>query len=464
MRIDVGVVTARVVDATIEERSWVREYLTFPDKNARFTPSGKPKSMYGIMDNFPAGMVDLVVKRAPEEGYKVEVLDRTSPVPPLPAEEVDLGWLREDQALAVKIALQRRRGILHLPTSFGKTEVAVGLVRAVPAPWLLIVHRTTLARQAAERFERRSAEHGVDLGRVGIIGDGQWTEGERFTCATFQSLYAALKKGDPRARSLLERVRGLIVDEAHTLPSETFYATANAVKRADYRIGLSGTPLARGDRRSVLAIAAMGPVIYRVRTSVLVESGQAAKSKIRMVEVEQGSGAATWASVYNTLVVKSEKRNKALVGAALRAEKPALLFVKEIAHGRLLEKMLLRAGMRSAFVYGGHSEDGRDVAIDRLVRADLDVLVCSNIFQEGVDIPCLRSVINGAGGRSTIAALQRLGRGMRVERDAQGNVTKDTFELWDVFDRGNSWMERASRERRAAYTKEGHAVELVTDG
>lgn len=471
MIIEITNTMARVTHASLDEREWLREYLSFPDPKARFRQSGNGRvQMYNIvLDEFPGGLLALVKHAAPKHGYTVEVFDKTTFVPPDP--EADLAWLRPDQLEAVTKALNRRRGILHLPTSWGKGEAAVALARAVPQEWLFLVHRSTLADDIASRFMARNAAHGVDLGEVGRIYTGCWSEGSRLTCATFQSLAAALKKGDSRARTLLQRCQGLIVDEAHVLPADSYYSVAMMATKAAYRIGLSGTPLARGDRRSVLAIASLGPVIYRMGSQEVIARGDAAKPHIRMVEVDHststtGSAAAlahgaTYQGVYGNLVVRGKKRNATLIQIAKLAEKPGLLFVKEVRHGKLLEKALLNAGIRAGFVWGNHSPDYRKTMIDRLVRGDLDILVCSIIFQEGIDIPCLRSTINGVGGASVIAALQRLGRGMRVERDQTGAVIKFTFEMWDILDRGQEWLENHSKIRRRAYMKEGHTVEVL---
>jgi superfamily II DNA or RNA helicase len=119
--------------------------------------------------------------------------------------------------------------------------------------------------------------------------------------------------------------------------------------------------------------------------------------------------------------------------------------------------MLENAGMRTEFVWGAHETWLRSKILDRLTHDKLDVVVCSSVFQQAIDVPELRAIVNGAGGASVIATLQRLGRGTRR---AEG---KDSFELWDIVDRGNRWLERHSRERIRAYEGEGYTVETVPE-
>jgi superfamily II DNA or RNA helicase len=306
--------------------------------------------------------------------------------------------------------------------------------------------------QAADRFELRTP--GV---RAGRIGEGAWDEGDGVgVCATFQTIYRGLKRHCKRTKALLESVVGVVVDEAHTLPAASFFAVLMRCVNAVYRMGVSGTPLARSDQRSLMAVAALGPVVYRVRAEVLIEKGVLAKPTVRMQTVMQQSDCPTWQGVYGEAVVRSAVRNSAIVACAVKATKPALVFIKEVSHGKKLMRMLEAKGLRAEFTWGQHSNDWRTTMIDRLVRADLDVLVCSVIFQEGIDIPSLRSVIIGTGGKSVIAAIQRVGRGMRIERNAAGEVIKDSFEVYDIWDRGNRIMERHARLRLKSYQADGY--------
>jgi superfamily II DNA or RNA helicase len=285
---------------------------------------------------------------------------------------------------------------------------------------------------------------------------------------TFQTLAAAARNPSREARGRLEQFLagfdGVFVDECHVLPAQSFWRVAMMLGNAHWRIGLSATPLDREDKRSVYAVGALGPVVYKIGAQQLIAEGRLARPTIRLAKVQQEFREVDamglpkrwpWQKVYEEGVVRSGVRNRTLLAATQRAEKPALVFVKDLAHGKAFARALEKRGVRSDFVWGSASLRTRQDAVRRLERGDLEVLVCSVIFQEGVDIPELRSVVIASAGKSVIAALQRIGRGMRT---AAG---KDTFEVWDVADEGNAWLARHAKARRRAYQREGYQVATV---
>jgi superfamily II DNA or RNA helicase len=329
------------------------------------------------------------------------------------------------------------------------------------------VHRSQLADDIATRFELRSP--GLVAGRI-LEGGWDIPEDAQLVAATYQTLKATLESKHEwkraMAEKLLKNAQGLIVDEVHTAPAETYLALLMRT-RAYYRFGVSGTPLERNDAKSQYAIAAIGPLIYQIKPQLLIERGILAKPTVRMATVEQyGSAAAGWATVYKNLVVKSKRRNKKLIDYAKRCTKPGFLFVEQKEHGHALVKQLFAAGLKAEFVWGKHSIDYRKSLIKRLILGHFDLLVCSRVFNEGIDVPELRSVVIGSGGKSLIAVLQRLGRGMRVDRDRAGAVRDggDVFEVYDILDQGQRWLEKHAKVRRDAYLADQYELLIEEPG
>jgi len=455
----------------------IAEYLASVRKH---TPDPRLRLYNRAKGVFLTGLLALVRARAPEHGFSVEEVD-TRPGRAASRSELDLSALAGDpmtlrpyQVDAVTAALtgpagvpnpgcpgwvpanvDPGRAILHLPTGAGKSRMAVGIAHATEGVWLFLVHRNHLAADVEKRWNDTAGRvEGCAAGSIGAGGD--WREGERFTVATLQTLYAAL--GTKRFRNLAKRVTGVIVDECHVAPAKTFLKVIASFEHATYKIGLSGTPLARGDKRNLVAVGALGPVVYRCRADELIDKGYLSQPTIRLVpiyqELEHGE---TWTDAYEELVRDSVHRNAAVARCALICERPGMVFVEREIHGKRLEKFLRSRGLNAQFVYGKTHKRARQQAIRDLGSGDLDIVIASKVFNDGVDIPSLRTCVMAAAGKSEIAALQRVGRALRVEPG------KSAATIYDFGDKGYFKLNAQVHERLGAYQREGYPIVVDRD-
>lgn len=440
-----------------DEMTWLRSFLTFGDAEAKGDPRAKEQvSLYNVFDNsFPAGMLDLVKREAKKTGtIKVEVADaRDVPCAPIPLESVQASLaefgaeLRAYQCDAIRAALRSVRGILQLPTGAGKTTIAVALIESLPTRWLFVVNSADLVDQGAKRYRSLTGKE------CGVIAEGKYSTGT-VTFATFQSLLA--KRDAPAVQEYLRSVRAVMVDEAHTVAADTFFDVLGMLPNAYYRFGLSGTPLSRSDRKSILAVAQIGSVIYKITPGELTKLGYLSEPRITLLEVSQrGAYDEHFSRFRKKYIVQSRRRNAAVLEAVEKVAKPALVFVKEVDHGRALVKEIEALGVSCALVWGEKTVEQRGQAIKALERRDIEVIVCSSVFTTGVDIPFLEGGVNAAGGKSVIDTLQRLGRGLRVTAD------KKTFDWFDIADTGNRWLADHTKDREAAYKQAGYTTRRV---
>lgn len=457
MKLVVGNCVTKVTELTEPEVQWlsrlVRSYEHVhaspdPDSDGRFeVTKDRPVTLQNA--EIPTGIVPLIRRSALEAGLDVQLVDTRVP-PCQPDPNADLRWLRDDQREAVEAAVQQSRGLIQLTTAAGKSEVIIGLTRVLPCRWLVLTQRTSVAVNMSARFDRRNREHGIiSLGESGLVAGGYWTIGERLTCATFQGLLGGIKNRAPMAREVLLSAEALAVDEAHGVAADTCYQIAMATPNAYHRYGTSATPLDRSDGRNLLVVAAIGPIIHKRSAATFMDAGLVARPLVEMVSVDHdGEAPATWDEAYNKLVVDSVERNTLLLDEVERAAKPCLVFVVQLRHGVALRRAMVVRGLRAEFLWGRHHIDYRTDAFARLCGGELDVIIANTIAEQGVDLPELRTVVVAGAGRSVIATLQRLGRGMRL---APG---KSAFKVIDLADRNVRWLERHSRARERAYKRD----------
>lgn len=464
MIVELQNVRAYVRNATEAEHLWLSDYLSWADDKAwvrKWKGYGKSSADYvrlydRVDDSYPAGFTRMMAKAAEGHGFTVQVVDgRIKPNAlslPLPA------GLRDYQVETCNIGLKRTRGVVWAATGAGKTQVAMGWVESTPIRWLFLVNQTQLGLQARDRYR---AFCGQD---AGVIAEGEWkpdNAAHGLTVATFQSLYAKLKQDSSMpdhklAVAFLAGIEGVIVDECHVLPADSFRKVLDYCP-AYYRLGLSATPLSRGDRKSMYLIGCLGSVVHRIPAKTLIDAGVLAKPIIRFKAHHQESERTTWQGAYNEIIGKGGKspRNVLVCKLAELAAKPCIVFVKDLDQGMWLAKALTRGGQPVEYVDGKTPTKQRQAMVTRLERGDTDILVASVVMNQGIDVPQLRSIVNAAGGSSTIATLQKVGRAMRRVPG------KDTVEIWDIKDTGNKWLERHTRERIASYETEDYDIEFI---
>ena len=331
------------------------------------------------------------------------------------------------------------------------TVISTSIMQVLECKWVFLVHKKELLHQTAERFKEFTGED------VGLIGDGLWDGSKRITVATVQTLYSALKGNKDKkkkATTFINSIEGLIVDETHRVASSSYFKTTLQFNNAYYRYGLSGTALKRSDNKDMKTVGVIGPIIFNIKPQTLIDKGFLAKPKITMLRVEQYPEGYNWSTVREKMIVESSLRNRLVVREVERISKPCLVFVQLKNHGKILKNMILEKGFNVDFVWGDKDTSQRRAAIKALQRGELDVLIASKIFDEGIDIPSLSSVIIASGGKSHIDIIQKIGRGMRI---VEG---KTEFEAIDFYDQGQKWLAKHSIERKTSYEEKGYDVEV----
>lgn len=394
---------------------------------------------------FPSGMIPYIIENAKKRSIGIDWDWKQSP-PYGDLTIADLSemfsYLNQHQIEAFEIMRKHRMGILKHAMGAGKSEQAIVFAYSIPHNTVFIADEKSLLYQAKDRWEKRTGT------KAGIIGDGKY-EIEKFTVASFDSLYAHRKSLELRA--YLDSIGCMIIDEVHTCAAKTYWSIAMSIP-AYYRYGLSATPYGRSDGMDPYVCAAVGPIIHEVGIEDLYGTRLVPPKVIfydyDTVKDDYDFRSGGWIS----LIKSNRKRAKALLELFRIAPKPCLVFFEWKDHGYKLFKMTEKTGLNASIIHGNHSAFQRKQAIDRLNSGEIDILFASRIFAKGVDIPEVRSCINAAGMKAAIPALQKLGRGLRL---VEG---KESLVYFDLVDSGYPTNKEHSRIRYKIYKKEGLEV------
>lgn len=366
------------------------------------------------------------------------------------------------------------RGVVVLPTGTGKTYVALLAIAHVGRPTLVVTPTIPLMNQwYGELLRAFSACGGSPLtlgpspeGRgekdaIGLMGGGYY-DLQPLTVTTYDSAYIHLERWGNKF--------GLIVfDECHHLPSPSYqFAAVGAI--APYRLGLTATP-ERADGRDALYAELTGPIVYRREIKQLagdflaeyrvvridVELTPEEKERhdqaraiyrqfVRERRISMGSPAGWQRFIQETCrhpdgraAFQAYREQKRLALAA-----PAKInLLDELLHTHALDRMIIftydnasvyeiaRRFLVPAITHQTKTRERQQI-LERFHAGQYNVVVTSQVLNEGVDVPAANVGVILSGTGSVREHVQRLGRLLRKHGDKQALlyevVTRDTAE------------------------------------
>lgn len=327
------------------------------------------------------------------------------------------------EQLAAERAHGRHRNLLVAATGTGKTVVAAfdyrNTCRAEGGrPRLLFVaHREEILRQAMRTYREvlRDPEFG-DL----LSGDHQ-PERSDHLFATIDSVTSR----DLVATAGADHWHTVVVDECHRLAADRFDAFVTFV-RPQILLGLTATP-ERSDGRPItpyfdqrpdgspavelrlwhaLDLQLLAPFEYYACDDATDFS---AVPWDRPGEREAIDNLVTGNDVRARLVVNEWRR---LASDAVRSR--AIVFCVSVAHAEFMTDRLNRAGLPAACVVGTTNPEDRRRAPQRLLSGELCALVTVDLYNEGIDLPMVDTLLLLRPTQSPVLFQQQIGRGLRM--------------------------------------------------
>ncbi|HLM73147.1 MAG TPA: DUF3427 domain-containing protein, partial [Polyangiaceae bacterium] len=97
----------------------------------------------------------------------------------------------------------------------------------------------------------------------------------------------------------------------------------------------------------------------------------------------------------------------------------ALGFCVSVRHAEFMASRFAERGVPALAVTGTNSVEQRRAAIDALQRREVNVLFTVDLFNEGIDLPWVDTILALRPTESATVFLQQLGRGLRLHRDKE---------------------------------------------
>lgn len=369
---------------------------------------------------------------------------------------------RDYQIKAAEVAIQNDFGIIRAATGSGKTLIVTLIVAMLGKKSAVFVIGTDLLYQFHEFFTKIFPNK-----KIGIIGDGLceigdiniisvWTAGKAFGLND----KSILLENDEKEKSLnddnkekiinlLSKCKVFIFDECHICSCSTVQTITSNIE-PEHVYGMSASPW-RDDGSDLLIESVLGSRIVDISATKLINEGYLVKPIIKFVRVPQYHKALkkNYQSVYRTYICENDVRNNLIVDYTEKlvklGYKPLVLY-NSVKHGEILQGLISKK-VSCVLLSGKDKMEVRKKAKQDIESGEIQVIIASKIFDIGVDIPALSGLIVAGSGKSSVRALQRIGR---VIRPYKG---KKQAAIVDFIDQTH-YLKKHSQARKKIYSLE----------
>jgi len=463
---------AQIISDDVDFLKRLHKNLSFKQDGVEYTPAfrnGWNGYTYILTktNKFPIGLLDHVKEFATDNSIEFTVEDLRPKATILDPIDISKKLTklkmppRDYQLDAIRAVSENQRGIIRAATGAGKSLIAALITAYLNKPTTVYVIGLDLLKQFHDLFSQIFKEE------IGFIGDGV-CEVRRINIATVWTIgrTLSLKKSEifqdeddegeefnpsntQKILKMLSETRVHLLDECHICTTDTINALYKNIN-PEHLYGLSGTPY-RDDNTDLLVEGILGKKIIDISASLLIDKKVLAQPIIKFISVPSISmPMEQYQSVYKNYIVENIARNNLIVNQTkelLNKKYTPLVLFKTIRHGETLFEMMKESGVKCEMLYGNDSIDRRSEVKLMLINKEIDVILASTIFDLGIDIPVLSALILAGGGKSSIRALQRVGR---VIRAYPGKTHSAIVDFYDQ----TKFLKKHSMKRYKIYSSE----------
>ncbi|KKM08236.1 hypothetical protein LCGC14_1725860, partial [marine sediment metagenome] len=407
-----------------------KKIKTRDGKERRVGGTAKYQDAYFIgkrSGQFLSGFLPRVIEYCKDKDISIQVIGREKLAPDVLIPTIPEITFKPFQKDLIIKASNRQRGVILAPTRSGKTIIAAGILSMFPkAKVLFLCHSITILKQTMTKFKK----FGFD--DVVFVGEGSKDLSGRIVVASIRSM-VSIDIVD--YENLFDIV---MIDEIHHLSGKKteyfrFMKTTNAVMR----LGFTATMPTKEEAKLCIE-GSLGPVIGELKVNEAIELGIIMKPYITLVSVPSVTSILELKKykgdkgIYRKGIVENRPRNRLIMvktSARVKDGKSVLILVKQTDHGDILKTLGESLfDLDITYIQGSTDSDVREKVRVAFDEKKIKVVICTVVWKEGIDIPSLDCVINAAGGKSEIATLQAIGRGLtKIEG-------KDETEIIDFLD------------------------------
>lgn len=368
---------------------------------------------------------ELIAEYEPAPAYVpqvVEVIEPPEALPePRPIQREALKALSETRSNGF------RAGMVTMATGLGKTWLAAfDAAQLRVARVLFIAHREEILKQSRDVFRQVMPTATMGL----YTGDDKQPDAD-FVFATVQTMSRYL---DQFPADSFDYV---VIDEFHHAAAATYRKVIDHFTPR-FLLGLTATP-ERMDGADLLSLCADNSVfscdlVEGIRRDELVPFHYwGVPDPVDFEPIPWRNGRFD-PEVLEAAVETQERAQAAFDQWQSRRGTRTLAFCASKHHSDFMSAFFLERGVRCASVHSGPTSAPRHQSIDDLRSGDLELIFTVDLFNEGLDVPDIDTVLMLRPTESPIIFLQQLGRGLRIKEG------KDALTIVDFIGNHRSFL------------------------
>ncbi|MGN8156833.1 DUF3427 domain-containing protein [Latilactobacillus sakei] len=301
-----------------------------------------------------------------------------------------------------------QKALIVSATGTGKTYLgAFDVKRVNPKKFLFIVHREQILKKAKASFHQVL---GGDWSEYGILSGNENQRDARYLFATIQTLSkeSTLSQFDP------EEFDYIMIDEAHKSGASSYHRVIDYFK-PQFLLGMTATP-ERTDDFNIYELFDYN-LAYEIRLQDALEEDMLAPFHyIGVTDYELNDEIGEEKTPLQNLVssermdyVEQQLNYYGYSGDQVHG----LIFCSRKDEAKEVARIMTTKGYPSVALTGEDNVDYREQVIQDFEAGRYRYIVTVDIFNEGIDIPCINQVVMLRNTQSSIIFIQQLGRGLR---------------------------------------------------
>jgi superfamily II DNA or RNA helicase len=319
-------------------------------------------------------------------------------------------------------------GLVVLATGLGKTWLAAfDSDRSEFRRVLFVAHREDILNQAIATFRKTRP-----TAAIGRLGGDKYEIHSDFVFASVQTL----SRIDHLSQFQPDHFDYIAIDEFHHAAAATYRRIIDYF-HPKFLLGLTATA-DRTDGADLLALCQEN-LVFEASIGDGIDRGLLCPFHYFGVADNIDYSNIPWRNsqfdiTELTAAVATEARaTNALEQYRKRGGHRCIAFCCSQRHADFMAEFFVRAGMAAAAVHVGESSAPRATSLEQLRDGKLQVIFAVDMFNEGVDVPSLDTVLMLRPTESTIIWLQQLGHGLRVSPDKERLTIIDYIGNHRVF-------------------------------